>query len=167
MIKFFHWYFLFLLLCFYRLLFNTWVNMLPREPQGHNRQRQRRLGLSSAFSPGLTKESMTVLTLLHDLFGDWRQTVISSLTCAEVQMGASSSIATIVRMGQQDVMPRAFPSTILQLSSVEPKWSGFIKPVHSPFQQAKSILNNPRKIPTSAKESRCCLAEYVQLRKQN
>jgi len=70
-------------------------------------------------------------------------------------------------MGQQDVMPMAFPSTILQLSSVEPKWSGFIKPVHSPFQQAKSILNNPRKIPTSAKDSRSCLVEYVQLRKEN
>jgi len=62
-------------------------------------------------------------------------------------MGASSSIATIVRMGQQDVMPRAFPSTILQLSSVEPKWSGFIKPAHSPFQQANSALNNPPEDP--------------------
>jgi len=76
-------------------------------------------------------------------------------------MGASSSFATIVRMGQQDVMPRAFPSTILQLSSVEPKWSGFIKPAHSPFQQANTVLNNPRKIPTSAKESRSYGVSYV------
>ena len=72
-------------------------------------------------------------------------------------MGASSSIATVVSMGQQDVMPRAFPWTMLQLSPLEPRWSDFMEPTHSSFHHASSTLNNPRKSFASAKESRSCV----------
>ena len=72
-------------------------------------------------------------------------------------MGASSSIATIVSMGQQDVMPRAFPWTMLQLSQEEPSRPGFIELAHSSLHHTSSTLNNPRKCLASAKESRSCV----------